>query len=237
MPPRKKTADPDTAVTYVRVSTAEQADSGLGLESQRGKVRAACEARGWRILHEFADEGISAKTIDGRPGLLAALDVLDNGGAMNLVAAKLDRLSRSVHDFTGLMARASKRGWNVRTLDPEIDTSTASGEMMANIMASFAQFERQLIGERTSAALKVLRAEGKQLGRPQRASDEVIAQIVVERFHGTSLRGIADVLNAADVPTSQMGKTWYASSVAAVLARPDAQAALEAAAAATVVPE
>lgn len=201
-------------------------ESGLGLDWQRAKVAAECDRRGWRTLGEYADEGISAKTIENRPGLVAALDVLDQGGAASLVVAKLDRLSRSVHDFTGLVDRAQRLGWAMVVLDIGVDTSTATGEMMSNILASFAQFERKLIGERTSAALQVKKRAGIRLGRPDRSPPEVVIRVCVRRAEGATLRAIAAELNADGVPPSQGGQTWRASSVASVLARPDATAAL-----------
>jgi DNA invertase Pin-like site-specific DNA recombinase len=228
VPPRRKAPPPDTAVTYVRVSTEDQAESGLGLESQRSKVLGECERRGWRVLEQYADEGKSGKTIAGRPALLRALDALDRGDAANLVVMKLDRLSRSVHEFTGLVAQSKRQGWSLVVLDIGVDTSTATGDMMVNILASFAQFERMLIGERTSAALQVKIRDGKILGRRQRQPLEVVERICLERALGASLREIASSLNRDEIPTSQRGAKWYASTVAAVLRRPEAQAAIAA---------
>jgi DNA invertase Pin-like site-specific DNA recombinase len=223
VPPRRKQADPSSAVTYVRVSTEDQADSGLGLDGQRAAVNAECERRDWTIVAALADEGISAKAIDNRPGLLAALDMLDGGHAASLVVAKLDRLSRSVHDFTGMVDRAQRNGWTLVVLDLGVDTSTPSGEMMANVMASFAQFERKLIGQRTSAALQALKRQGVVLGQPNRSAPALVDRIVHMREQDMSLRAIADQLTTESVPTSQGGARWYASTVAAVLRRPDAQ--------------
>jgi DNA invertase Pin-like site-specific DNA recombinase len=87
------------------------------------------------------------------------------GDAKALVVAKLDRLSRSLLDFAGLMAKAQKQGWGVIALHVQVDTSTASGEAMANLLATFAQFERRLIGQRTKEALAIKRASGVRLGR------------------------------------------------------------------------
>jgi DNA invertase Pin-like site-specific DNA recombinase len=220
MPPRRKRPDLNTAFTYVRVSTEEQTESGLGLSDQRAKVTAACEQRGWNIVHEYADEGFSAKTVIDRPDLTAALNALDAGEAANLVVAKLDRLSRSVHDFTGLVARSKRNSWSLVVLDLGVDTSTAAGQMMANVLATFAQFERELIGERTSAALQIKKRDGMTLGRPDRHPDEVVELIVTRKFDGASYRAIADELNGWGVATSQGGARWYPSTVKAVFARP-----------------
>lgn len=230
MPPRRKQAKSDTALTYIRVSTDDQVESGLGLDWQRDKVAAECQRREWQVIGEYADEGISAKTIVNRPGLVAALELLDSGQAANLVVAKLDRLSRSVHDFTGLVDRANRNGWSLVVLDIGVDTSTATGEMMSNILASFAQFERKLIGERTSAALQVKKRAGMQLGRPDRTPIEVVLRVCFNRVAGMTLGAIASGLNADKVPLSQGGQRWYPSTIAAVLAREDAREALAGAA-------
>lgn len=222
MPPRRKTADPCTAITYVRVSTEDQVDSGLGLDDQRAKVRSECERRGWRVVGEHADEGISAKTVVDRPGLMNALERLDARDAGNLIVSKLDRLSRSVHDFTGLVDRSKRMGWSLVVLDLGVDTSTPSGAMMANVLASFAQFERELIGQRTSDALQVKKRAGVRLGRPQRSSLDVVRFVARQRAAGFSLAAVAAELNETGVPTSQGGRMWYPSTIAAVLRRGDA---------------
>ena len=92
--------------------------------------------------------------------------MLEAGDAAALVVAKLDRLSRSMIDFTALMATAQKQGWALVALDCAVDTTTPAGEAMANVLATFAQFERRLISQRTREALAVKRAQGVRLGRP-----------------------------------------------------------------------
>ena len=100
--------------------------------------------------------------------LRLALEAIEAGTAEGLVVAKLDRLSRSLLDFAALMERGRKRGWNLIALDLGVDTSTPSGEMMASVLATFAQqFERRLIGQRTKDALAVKRSQGVVLGRPR----------------------------------------------------------------------
>jgi hypothetical protein len=97
---------------------------------------------------------------------------------------------------------------------------------MVNIMATFAEFERMLIGERTSSALQVKIREGAKLGRRQRQPLEVIDRICRDHAAGLSLHEIARLLNTDGVPTSQGGAKWYPSTVRAVLARPEAQEAV-----------
>jgi DNA invertase Pin-like site-specific DNA recombinase len=207
---------PRCVLGYVRVSTEEQAGSGLGLEGQRQRIEEACRARGWDLLDVIEDAGVSAKTLD-RPGLRRALRALELGEADGLVVAKLDRLSRSVGDFAGLIDRARREGWAAVVLDTDVDMATPAGEMMANVMASFAQYERRLIGQRTRDALAVKRAQGVRLGRPQTLPLDVVRRIVDEHRAGASLRTIAAGLERDAVPTARGGTRWHASTIRDVL--------------------
>jgi DNA invertase Pin-like site-specific DNA recombinase len=203
---------------YVRVSSDEQASSGAGLEAQRRTILAECERRGWQLVSVIEDAGYSAKDMR-RPGVQEALQVLKAGRADALVVARLDRLSRSMLDFSRVMHVAQKQHSALIALDVGVDSSSPSGEAMANMLATFAQFERRLIGERTKAALAVKRAQGVRLGRPPTVPQAVVRRIQRQRARGHSLRRIADSLNQAGVPTAQGGAKWYAATVRGVLAR------------------
>jgi DNA invertase Pin-like site-specific DNA recombinase len=205
------------AIGYIRVSSDEQVASHAGLDAQRAAILAEAERRGWRLIEVIEDAGFSGKDLN-RPGILAALDALKRRKADTLVVAKLDRLSRSMLDFAALMDRASREHWALVALDLGVDTTTPSGEMMANVLATFAQFERRLIGQRTRDALAAKRASGVTLGRPRTMSDSVVARIREERASGLTLSAIADGLSRDNVPTAQSGRRWYASTVRKVLA-------------------
>ena len=112
------------------------------------------------------------------------------------MAAKLDRLSRSMIDFTALMATAQKQGWALVALDCAVDTTTPAGEAMANVLATFAQFERRLISQRTREALAVKRSQGVRLGRPPTLAARTVSRIRREREQGKTLAAIADGLTA-----------------------------------------
>lgn len=203
------------ALGYVRVSTDEQVDSGLGLDAQRRTLRAEAHRRGW-LLELVVEEGRSAKDLN-RPALAGALAQLDKRQADVLVVAKLDRLSRSVADFGGLLDRAGKRGWSVVCLDLGVDTTTPVGEFTANVVASASQYERRLIGQRTRDALAERKAQGVRLGRPLQIPSPVVTRIRTERDAGRSLRTIAAGLSADGVPTARGGNTWSSSTVQRVL--------------------
>ena len=199
-------------IGYTRVSTESQAESGAGLDAQEAAIRAECERKGWTLLHMASDTG-SGKSMAGRVALTDALDDLDDGNADGLIAAKLDRVARSVLDFAELMARANRRHWSIVVLDVAVDTSTPSGELMATVVSAFAQYERRLIGARTKDALAARKAAGVVLGRPRTLDPSIRERIVAERTSGRSLRAIADDLTAEGVPTARGNAQWYASAV------------------------
>jgi DNA invertase Pin-like site-specific DNA recombinase len=206
-------------VGYIRVSTQEQADSGAGMAAQRSAIEEACERRGWVLVTILEDAGVSAKSTKGRQGLAAAIAMIEAGGAEALVVAKLDRLSRSVADFGTLLERALAGRWSIVLLDMDLDMTTPNGELMAHMLASFAQFERRIIGQRTKDGLAAKRAAGVQLGRPRTTPAKVVARIERERAAGASLNAIAKRLNDDAIPTAQGGAQWHPSTVKALLAR------------------
>jgi DNA invertase Pin-like site-specific DNA recombinase len=199
-------------VGYIRVSTDEQACSGLGLAAQRELIEREAAARSWELSAIHEDAGMTGTTLVGRPGLEAALSAVTSGQADGLVVAKLDRLSRSLLDFANLMERSRREQWGLVALDLGVDTSTPQGELMASVLATFAQFERRLIGERTKSALAAKAAQGVQLGRPRTIPESSIERILELRTNGLTYRAIADQLNAERVATGQGGQ-WHGPTV------------------------
>jgi DNA invertase Pin-like site-specific DNA recombinase len=199
---------------YVRVSTAEQSHSGAGIEAQRAAIIAECERRGWELVEILDDAGYSAKDLN-RPGVRFALEALKRKQAEALVVAKLDRLSRSMLDLASIMQRAQCEGWALVALDCPVDTSTPAGEAMAHVLATFAVFERRLIGQRTREALAVKKAQGVVLGRPRSLPAEVYERVRSERDAGRSWPAIAHGLNEDAVPTARGGTCWRVSSAQA----------------------
>lgn len=210
------TTTPLRAVTYCRVSTAEQAQSGLGLAAQAARIGAAITARGWEVVGEYVDAGASGATMKRRPALSEALAMLDAGQADVLVVAKLDRLSRSVIDFAGTLDRAKRKGWQLVVLDVDVDTTTPVGALMVNVLAAVAQFEREVISARTVDALQAAKRRGTRLGRPVTLAADVRARVGAERAQGMTLQAIADGLNADGVPTARGGR-WASATVHRVL--------------------
>jgi DNA invertase Pin-like site-specific DNA recombinase len=207
-----------TVIAYLRVSTEEQKESGLGLDAQRARLESECAHRGWSEVLWIEDAGVSAKSL-ARPGLARAIELLERGEASVLVVTKLDRLSRSVIDFAALLAKANREGWSLVILDLGLDLSTPNGKFVAGIMAQVAELERELIAERTRNALAVKKANGARLGSPDhcRIPGDMREFITRERSGGSTLQAIADALNARGVPTARNGARWWPSTVANVV--------------------
>lgn len=199
------------ALGYCRVSTSEQANSDLGLASQREKILREITHRGWELLELVEDTG-SGKDLN-RPGLARVLELLANHEADVLVVAKLDRLSRSIYDFAGLMLTAREQGWQLVLLDLGVDTTTSSGELVANVMVAVAQWERQRIGERTKEALCQAKKRGTHVGRPSSISPQLRRSILEMHRAGLGASAIAKTLNERKVKTARGGARWYPSTV------------------------
>jgi DNA invertase Pin-like site-specific DNA recombinase len=198
---------------YARVSTDEQE---AGIQGQCEAIRTEIARRDWTKHHVFIDNGYSAKDLN-RPAIRDALEALRKGDAEILMVAKLDRLSRSLLDFTALTAQAKKEGWAIVALDIGVDMTTPSGEMVANVLATFAQFERRLIGQRTKEALAVKKANGVKLGRPRELDPTVREMIFDMRERGFTYGHIASSLNTDNIPTAHGGKKWWPETVRGIV--------------------
>jgi DNA invertase Pin-like site-specific DNA recombinase len=199
------------AIGYCRVSTEEQGESKAGLEAQEATIRAEVAHRGWELL-DLRSDVASGKSMKRRDELGRTLRDLRDGKADALVVAKLDRLSRSVLDFASLMETAKNEDWSLVVLDLGVDTTSTNGKLIVHIMIALAQWERELIGDRTKTALNAVRARGDALGRKTGIDAATIRLIRVLRDAGASWRKIADTLTEEGVPTGQ-GGAWHGSTV------------------------
>lgn len=218
------------AVLYRRVSTREQVVSGLGLAAQRSRLRAEAERRAWPHVVLATDEGVGgAVAAEDRPALGPVLASLAPGDV--LAVAKLDRLSRSVLDFSRLLARSDAEGWRLVCLDPEIDTTTPNGRLVAHVLMAVAQWERETIAQRVREGLAEAKARGTRLGRrpglppvgaaargPAPVASEVLAAVRDLREAGRSPGAIAERLNAYGHPSPRGGR-WHRESVRRLIAR------------------
>lgn len=213
----KTTDHRKVVIGYVRVSTDRQADRGISLSAQKAAIESECLRNGWELIEIIEDGGQSGKSLK-RPGLQKALSMLAERKANVLMAAKLDRLSRSVSDVCQLGDMARHYNWNLSVLDARIDTTTPHGRAQLSMMATFAQLERELISARVKDAWAHKKAQGAKLGKPE-IDDSTAAKIVALRDRGLSMAKIADTLNIEGVETARQGAKWYASTVRVVLQR------------------
>jgi DNA invertase Pin-like site-specific DNA recombinase len=231
-----------SVVGYARVSTDEQALSGVSLDAQQAAIRAYCAMRNLEATEIVVDAGVSAgKPLASREGGRRVLDLVRSGTVVAVVAYKLDRVFRDCADCLGVVREWDHRGVALHLVDlggQTIDTGTAMGRFFLTVMAGAAELERNLVGERTKAALAHLRATGVRLGRDALgwertdASDahgrlvvadlvdetDTVQQIVALSAEGMPLRAIAARLEAEGRRTKRGGR-WYASTVQAVLRR------------------
>lgn len=224
-------------VAYLRVSTSRQGRSGLGLEAQRENITRFAATEGYEVIGEYVEieTGKGADALERRPQLTAALNAARRRkGAV--VVAKLDRLSRDVHFISGLMSH--KVPFIVTELGPDVDP------FILHLYAALSEKERNLIAGRTKAALAAKKAQGKVLGGPKLPEAREAAQVVIkatadkhaanalplikdaQRAGATTLRDIADALNARGITTARGGR-WYATTVKNVLDRPIATKATQ----------
>lgn len=199
------------AIGYMRVSTEEQGDSRAGLEAQEQVIRDKIAYKKWELL-DIRQDISSGASMKKRTELGRTLRDLKDGKADVLIVAKLDRLSRSVMDFASIMEMAQKEGWALSVEDLDVDTSTSNGRLIMNIMISLAQWEREIIGERTRNALAAVKARGVKLGRKSGVDAETIRIINMLRSADLSYQRIADTLNDQGLEGGQGGK-WHATTV------------------------
>ena len=192
---------------YARVSTREQTT-----ETQVTQLTAYCQARGWTDVAVFRDDGISGVR-DNRPELDKLRERMVHGEFESVVVSKMDRLGRSLGMILRFWDEADAAGVRVIVIDQGIDTSTPAGRLQRNMLAALAEFERELILERTRAGIARARALGKRFGAPRRISESVAREVRERRARGESLRmisqrmniklgGVRSVLRRDSVPTS-----------------------------------
>jgi DNA invertase Pin-like site-specific DNA recombinase len=203
------------AIGYSRVSTTEQSENGASLEAQQGAHRSETDRRGWELVDTVSEVG-SGKSTGARQRLQETLSRLDAAEADILIVSRLDRLTRSLLDFAGIVKRAEKHGWTLVAIEQGFDLSKPEGRMLAGILATFAQYERDLISARTRDALEVKRSNGVHCGRRSKLSESVRERIRRERADGSTLQEIAASLNRDGIPTGQRGRRWYPSTVRVV---------------------
>ena len=214
-------------IGYTRVSTDEQANSGLGLEAQRHAIEAALGTP----AAFYSDEGFSGSS-PRRPGLLAALEALQAGDV--LAVAKRDRLARDVYLSAWIEKEAKRRRARIVSVAGEgTESDDPAAVLLRHLVDAFAEYERALIGARTAAAMGAKKLRGEFCGgsvpfgfrlaedgrtlEPEPVELETVALVRELRGRGLSLRAIGAELEARGIRTKTGGTTWFAQTVKAVL--------------------
>lgn len=205
------------AVGYIRVSTEQQAQSGLSMEHQRRQIEVDCERLGFELVEVYVDAAKTGKNAD-RAGYQAALTRLMGGEADALMYTEGDRMTRDLQDWLNTVNLSQFYGFRLYDAGREVDVASANGFMLAGIKAVVAQAERMKIAERTKAALAAKKAQGIRLGRPVALEASSSVRVHELRQGGLSMAAIAERLNAESVATATGGR-WHASTVRNVLTR------------------
>jgi len=223
----------EAAAVYIRVSTQEQAAEGVSLEAQEERIRAYLTLRGLEAAAVIREEGISAgKPLSTRPGGQELLSLVAAGKVGHVVALKLDRLFRDAEDALHETKAWDKAGVALHLVDmggTAVDTRSPMGRMILTMLAGFAEFERGVIRERTTLALRHKKAHRQAYGPTPYGYDrrgDVLIEAAAEQatldtirgWHreGLSLRAIARELTARNVPTKRGGR-WEAATVSRLL--------------------
>lgn len=222
------------AIAYVRVSTTEQARDGVSLDAQRARIAAWATATGAELVAVHVDAGVSGAKAHNRPALQAALaDACTRRCA--LVVYSLSRLARSTKDAIAMSERLAKAGADLVSLSEQIDTTTAAGKMVFRMLAVLAEFERDLIAERTSTAMQHKRSRREYTGgkapygwtldgdgvrlTPHAREQAAIQHARTLKAARLSLRAIGARLER-DGLRPRSGGRWHAKTVADLLAAP-----------------
>lgn len=217
------------AVCYIRVSTEEQAREGVSLEAQEERLRAYCKMADLEIVEMIREGGVSAtKLLKDRPGGRILTELINNKKANHVVAFKLDRLFRNAEDALHQTKEWDKRGVTLHLVDmggQALNTQSAMGRFFLNVMAGFAELERNLIAERTATALNHKKRNLEPysptpLGferindtlRKNKEEWEIVDFIFQLRNEGLAYWKIAEELNNRGIPGKNGGK-WYAGTV------------------------
>jgi site-specific DNA recombinase len=219
------------AIGYARVSTTRQATEGVSLAAQRARIAAWCRANRYELTAIRVDAGVSGAKLSNRPALHAALAEATTAKA-TLVTYSLSRLARSTRDAIAISERLARAGAALVSLSEHIDTSTAAGKMVFRMLAVLAEFERDIVSERTKTAMQHKRARCEYTGgeapygyrvrrRAARLVPDAREQIMARRARtlrstGLSLRAIGQRL-AEEGFQPRCGRRWHAKTVGDLL--------------------
>lgn len=172
-------------IAYLRVSTEEQADSGLGLEAQRHNTHAWADLYGSTIVATYQDVCSGSVRPEDRPGWQAVLAELASQQAQGVIFLRLDRVGRNVSDIAGIVDTLRKDQHFI-SVKEQFDTNSPAGKMMLHVLAAVAQFERDTIRARTIEAMAAKKLRGEQIGRTPIIQKEAVAMAETLYYNGTT---------------------------------------------------
>ncbi len=223
-----------TAIGYVRVSTEDQAKDGVSLDNQKSKIEAYCQLKDLELIEIVEDAGISAKNLR-RPGVQRVLRMARKKKVDAIVVYKLDRIFRSTVDALETTKMFDKWGVSFHSIEETLDTQSAMGRFFFTLTAALAEMERQIIGERTKAALAHKRAKRESIGgyAPPYGYDLDETRHLIRSSHeqkgiklikslnerGISLRQICRELEANGYRTKTGKVKWNPKTVSMILRR------------------
>ncbi|RLF47315.1 MAG: recombinase family protein [Thermoplasmata archaeon] len=216
---------------YARVSTEDQAKEGFSLDSQLEKLRSYCKARGWEIAGEYVDDGYSGRDVR-RPAYQKMMEDIDKWDV--LLVMKMDRIHRNSKNFMLMMEQLRQKNKEFVSMTESLDTSTAMGRFVMDIIQRIAQLESEQIGERVYDGMRQKAKQGKGLLgspapygyeyddgalKPVKEEIEVVKKIFSEYLNGKSIGSIAEWLNENGVKTKKGGK-WDRKTISRILSNP-----------------
>jgi len=219
------------AAIYTRVSTEDQAKEGFSLDAQLDKLRSYCKARDWTIAGEYVDDGYSGRNVK-RPAYTRMMEEMDKWDTILVI--KMDRIHRNSKNFMLMMEDLKKHGKEFVSMTESLDTSTAMGRFVMDIIQRIAQLESEQIGERVYIGMEQkARTNGGVLGfnipygydyiDGKLVINEDEARIVKEIYSwysdGKSMGEIAKMLNNSKIPTKK-GGFWAKKTISTILKNP-----------------
>jgi site-specific DNA recombinase len=218
-----------TIAAYIRVSTEDQAESGLGMDSQRTRCKAMAQVKGWPEPTFYVDDGISGtKPVSKRPGLKQLVEDIMDDKIQAVIVLSLDRLGRTARIIINLVEDLRIHNVALVSCKESFDTSTPQGQLMLGIFAVLAQFERDLISQRTTDALTERgKRDGDKGGRLPYGYKRTEKGIIVIKEEAKMVRRIFKLhkqkQSLRDIAKAvSTDKQWQHSSIAEILRNEDA---------------
>lgn len=225
-------ARPLSAIGYCRISTEEQVRGGISLDNQQEKIRAYAEIKNFFLIGIAKDPGFSAKDLN-RPGIREVLSLAKSKKVNAIIVYKLDRLFRDAADALNIIKLFDQKGISFHSIEETIDTNGPMGKFVFTMLAAMAEWERNIISERTRDAMSYKKAQGFRVGdipfgwdliknnrlRKNHREQAVISGIKKLRGRGYSLRDISSFLHSEGVTTKKGKARWSPKVLRSVLAR------------------